>query len=405
MLGNAVRFSFVGAVALVIVGCSGVSTEEFEAERASRIDAEEQVVTATNQRDQAIEATNMALDRADREIDLRATAEAELRQVQAQLRSEENARQQAERNVNREAELLSSTEVRLEHAETQRDVSEKRAAFELARTNPTIKMIATAELAFNIEPLPWYAAEGTQDAVADIVNSLESWRPNGVRIREAKGEELADIYVRWVRDYGDHLLGLAIHQTVLHVGLGSTNCAGEWQAFDANSVKKILWHEFGHAFGYGHSEDPNNVMYPTTRTRYLVDHEVSGKLLAARWYQTFWLCNGGQVNLSFYVHDDAVGDLTFSILPPGLSAAAYVDDERGHNRDCGRRARQRLNITCVVEAGSLLLVHNDNPSDDIVFSGQIIRLDDPPWPNMQWDEDAFYYDEETLDYYRKLFAE
>ena len=33
-----------------------------------------------------------------------------------------------------------------------------------------------------------------------------------------------------------------------------------------------------------------------------------------------------------------------------------------------------------------------------------VRLDIVP-QTMQWDEDAFYYDDETLDYYRELFAE
>ena len=52
-----------------------------------------------------------------------------------------------------------------------------------------------------------------------------------------------------------------------------------------------------------------------------------------------------------------------------------------------------------------MYVENYDRDDAIRVSGQIIQLDDPPWPDMQWDEDAFYYDEETLDYYRELFAD
>ena len=58
-----------------------------------------------------------------------------------------------------------------------------------------------------------------------------------------------------------------------------------------------------------------------------------------------------------------------------------------------------------VESGAYIYIQNYDWGEAIRLSGQIIQLDDPPWPNMQWDEDAFYYDEETLDYYRELFEE
>ena len=224
-------------------------------------------------------------------------------------------------------------------------------------------------------------------------------------------EEDANVYVRWVRDYGAHTLGRAIHQTLIHVSLGGTNCNNEWQAFDRNTVVKILWHELGHTLGFGHSDDPDNIMYPTTRRRFASEYDVSWSTLTAGAYEAFPICASGEYRLSFEVHGD--DSLTLAVLPSLIFAEWSLSGDGGSDHDCRRRERQKVNITCRIEAGESVFVYNANdvdslfgiPLGSINFSGTITLLDEPPWPDMEWDEDAFYYDDETLDYYRELFAE
>ncbi len=91
-----------------------------------------------------------------------------------------------------------------------------------------------------------------------------------------------------------------------------------------------------------------------------------------------------------------------------LSARVSWDDYWDADYDsysCGAGRWRNITRTCIVNDGAYIYLRNTHHDEAIQISGQIIQLDDPPWPDMEWDEDAFYYDEETLDYYRELFAE
>ena len=384
-----------------------IATREITARQdavAARERAESDRDEAVSARGHAETERSFAEQLADMESMLRATAEAETeaerlarQTAELQLRSEQMLREDVEDALRAGLEAASET------IENERANAERELALELARTNTTVKAIATGELKFYVEPLPWYAGDGVGKALEDIVNLLEGWEPHGAQLSRTSERSEADIYVRWIRDYGGHTLGQAIHQSVIHVGLGSTNCNDEWQAFDANTVKKVLWHEMGHAFGYGHSEDPDNIMYPTTSTRFVVEQDIT-KVIAASWTWRFPLCTSGTYSLEFETDDDEDGfDLVI------VRELVSWDDYRAENYDayssCGKGRWHRITRTCDVESGAFIYIQNYVSDEAIRLTGQIIQLDDPPWPDMQWDEDAFYYDDETLDYYRELFEE
>ena len=414
----AVIFGLIaGLMFLWILGLSA----DLEEEEATRINAEREAATAATQRNEAIAAANTAIARANQEAALRATAEADagaaellaqqetrLRATaEAQERRAESARNLAETDLERESSLRATAEAELREATQQSEfdlaVSEVALALTLAETSPTLLAIATQEVNFYIDPIPWYASDGVTDAVQDIVEVLEEWTPYGAQIRQTQDELEADIHVQWVRDYGDHILGLAVHQTVIHVGLGSTNCHDEWQSFDSDTVEKILWHEFGHAFGYGHSEDLGNIMYPTLKTRFAVEQDFS-EVISPLWYWTVPFCEAGFYSFEFET-EDTRNDFQFAVLPLLVSFEDYLDDSRSAYQSCEFGEWQRISEACRVDIGSRAMIYNNDPDEAIEVHGQIVFEDRPPWPNKQWDQDAFYYDEETLDYYRELFAE
>ena len=414
----AVIFGLIaGLMFLWILGLSA----DLEEEEATRINAEREAATAATQRNEAIAAANTAVDRANQEIDLRATAEADagaaelLAQqetrmratAEAQVRRAEDSQERAEANAERESSIRATAEATLKETEEQAElgltVAETLLAWTVAETSPTILAIAAQEVNFYIDPIPWYASDGVTDAVQDIVEVLEEWTPYGAQIRQTQDELEADIHVQWVRDYGDHILGLAVHQTVIHVGLGSTNCHDEWQSFDSDTVEKILWHEFGHAFGYGHSEDLGNIMYPTLKTRFAVEQDFS-EVISPLWYWTVPFCEAGFYSFEFET-EDTRNDFQFAVLPLLVSFEDYLDDSRSAYQSCEFGEWQRISEACRVDIGSRAMIYNNDPDEAIEVHGQIVFEDRPPWPNKQWDQDAFYYDEETLDYYRELFAE
>ena len=264
---------------------------EREAQRQTqaRIEAEATTEAEFARRAEADRARAVAEEEADRQKQTRLRAEEAARKEYDKRASETSARQKAELEANRER----SERERMEQALASQEIqAEKELVLELARTRPTIKAIVSGELTFYFQPLPWYAAENAPKAIDEIASAFSSWSPYGATVKQVHNEEDADISVAWVRDYGTHILGESIFAVHIKVGLGSTNCVDEWRAFDANTVKKILWHELGHSMGYGHSDDENNIMYKSAVTRFEVDQEVS-EVIAGGWYYTIPLCGSG----------------------------------------------------------------------------------------------------------------
>ena len=368
--------------------------------------------TAEANLSQAADDASAAEQRAEQQSQLRATAEAERREAEADTRA-------AEQRAELATQALATAEA--ERAEAERNLTdletqppdeqpgvEKATALRLARTSPTLLAIATGELRFFVDPLPDYAAGGVDDAVDGIVEALEDLDLYGASIMQTSVEAEADIIVRWARDYDDHILGLAINQTVINVGLGRTNCLGSWQAFDAETVRRILWHELGHTFGYSDSADRMNIMYPPTDTRFAVGEEVE-KLLAPDMYWEIPICSSGTYSFSFEnENEDSRNEFRYVVLPLAIDAEEYflsaVDPDLVQI-DCEAGLARRFWETCKVQVGERLLIYNPHEDDPLRVSGQIEDLTPRASIDIEWDPEGFFYEDETIDYYLELFAE
>jgi len=311
------------------------------------------------------------------------------------------AEQQAgEEKVAREDAERRAAQERLAKEQQERQ-AEKARILELAKTNPLIKAAVSGELKFYIEPLPDYAGTGVSRAVESAARDFSSWKPYGATLRRVYNSNEADLTIAWIRDYGSHTIGESIVRIHIKVGLGTNNCLGDWRAFDANTVKKVLWHELGHSMGYRHSNEPNNVMYYQTTTRFDVEQEVS-EVISGGWYHTFPLCSSGSYSYSFETGDSYTAFDLF-LVPPGVDANEISSGNGRVYVDCGKEGMHRFTGTCNVTTGAYIYIGNTSFQNAIRLSGNIIHNDNPPWPDMNWDSSAFQYDAAQLTRYRELF--
>lgn len=280
------------------------------------------------------------------------------------------------------------------------DERKKDSVLILAETHPTVKAIATKELNIYFEPLPQYASESVPITIAAISETLTNWSPYGATVKRVYAPQQADMTITWVRDYGYHALGQSIYGAHIKVGLGTTNCYGEWMAFDGNTVGNILWHEVGHSMGYGHSDNQENIMFPETATRFEVDLEIS-EVLAPGWYGFFPFCNAGTYSYYFETDDPSYG-FEISVLRPGAdpdNPASVIDRNYA---DCGSGVWQQFRSLCTVEDGAAIHIHNPNSSEAIRISGQVISLAGIAQPDMEWDPEVFLYETEVLQEYNDI---
>ena len=153
--------------------------------------------------------------------------------------------------------------------------------------------------------------------------------------------------------------------------------------------------------GYGHRSNPNNVMYSTAETQFVVEQDIA-EVVAAGWYWTFPLCSKGSYRYSFE-SGDTYTRFDLFVLPPGVNAADISSGKGRIYIDCGKSNTTRYSGSCNVAKGATIYVFNTSSYTALRLSGEIILLQEPPWPNMDWDGAAFQYDDAQLRKYWDLF--
>jgi hypothetical protein len=117
------------------------------------------------------------------------------------------------------------------------------------------------------------------DHVSTLENSLEFWESKELKTNNQKAKMIfeitqlkheANVWVTWVvRDMGEGVLGHAhLGKGVVEVALGDYSCDGSFQLYDVETVEQIMTHELGHSIGLPHTNDKENIMYPSMAPHY-----------------------------------------------------------------------------------------------------------------------------------------
>jgi hypothetical protein len=86
------------------------------------------------------------------------------------------------------------------------------------------------------------------------------------------------------------------------------------------------------------------------------------------------------------------------VLPPGIGGADVAAGRGRVYTDCGKANMIRYSNSCNVQFGASIYLKNTSTYVPLRLEGEIVALDEPPWPNMTWDESAFQYDVADLEY-------
>ena len=269
----------------------------------------------------------------------------------------------------------------------------------LARQVPPLQAIVAGELLFYIDPIPRYAAGGVNEVVDSIVSDLESLRPYGTQVRRTPQPSQADIHISWIRDFGGYHLGTEI-STHIQIGLGATNCDGDWQAFDSNTIKHTLWHEIGHSLGYGHSSDPKNVMYESLNSRFEVDHDVM-QVLAPDWYLGTPICESGNYTIELASLGNS-GSFDFAVLPDGTAPEEVLNGIVTPSTACISGSFQAIEEECRLGAGESILLFNGS-DDAIQIEGTVVLITPREPVDMRWDQAAYQISQDLIDYFQDKY--
>ena len=125
--------------------------------------------------------------------------------------------------------------------------------------NWIIKVNNSKEYSIYIEPTPKWS----KDVSPEVYKALEFWKEvAGVQFKIANAPSFGIISIGWEKELRNGYDGYVIGQTSVSIGLGSSDCDGNWKAYSTESIKNILIHEIGHTVGLDHAVDKSNIMYP-----------------------------------------------------------------------------------------------------------------------------------------------
>ncbi len=331
---------------------------------------------------------NEALQQAREEQQERIAAEAA---AQTAMDAAEEAQQVASRD--RLAKQRAERELASTRTELQREAERERALGHLF-----LRGIVTGLLTYTVDDLPEYAADGVEESLQLLTEDLASWTEEDFTVSRSGPQETPDFTIGWLRDAGGHQDTIVGESRRLLAPLGETNCLGDWVPYDGETVRRLLWHELGHAFGYGNSEDANNVMHSDLATKFAVDQEVE-LVMAPSITHVIPLCGEGTFTFVFQEPDIGQG-YQFAVLKPGVTPEDDYFDEDNQYMECGSTPTLFTN-ECIVEDGAALLIYTQVAITRI--TGTITKHVELPEITMVWDPATFRYSEAELQKLRDLF--
>lgn len=332
--------------------------------------------------------------------------EVKLRQEQQRAYEEEQRRLQEQREYEEELRQQEiQAEMERQRLQEQKSLDDERNQIRvLAKDNPLIRGLMQGELAYYVKPLPSYASQDVRNQVENLASWMDGKTINGVKLK--RSYSYTDFSINWVKDYQEEAIGRQVGGYLI-VGLGSTSCYGDWKPFNGYTVFKIMWHEIGHAMGYDHVSDPNNIMYEHgTSTKYEYDYSDT-IILSDGYWRSIQLCNSGSIYFTTERTSSSDGYKVY-VIPSNTDPSDVISGNSPFYLDCSgyEDTWKSFSSNCNVETGSSLVLYNpsllgagtDIPIKVKIYNKNNDRELDTSFPNYK-----MYYSQEFLNRVVELF--
>ncbi|MDE2900042.1 MAG: hypothetical protein OXN15_03335 [Chloroflexota bacterium] len=327
-------------------------------------------------------AKNEALRMVEREQQARLAAEA---RVEEEMEAAEEARREAARE--RTARLQAQRQLTGEMTQAATDLAREKALAEIVTRG-----IVNGVITYTVDDLPDFAAEGVDEMVTMVDADLAAWTVLGFSVSHSGPQETPDFTVGWIREAGDHIDPAVGQTNRVLVPLGETDCTGAWRAYDAETVRRLYWHELGHVFGYGNSSDETNVMYADLETKFAAGRDIE-LVMAPNITHVIPLCGDGIFSLVFEEPAAGQGSYQFAVLKPEVPPEGYFEDEN-HLLGCSKPPDSYINECVVNEEGASVIVYTFDLIERI--SAMITKSVTLPEITMEWDAGNFRYTDAEL---------
>jgi hypothetical protein len=345
--------------------------------KQQKILAEQEQKRLEDQKEKELKAQKLLAEQEQQRL------EQEQRQIELRAKQEQQRLEQEQRQI--------ELDYQRELEQKQKIQREKNKIILHAQNMPLVKGWMNGELTFYVEKLPSYVSQDVQNKIESLASQIDGNYINGVKMKRVYS--WGDINVNWTKEYKEDAIGQMFGDD-LFVGLGKSSCGVDWKPFDGTSVKRIMYHEIGHAMGQSHNSDFNNVMYATTDTRFEYDYD-ERKVLSDGYLQQIFFCNTGKISFSTEVINKSGAGYKVYVLGNNGSPEDVIQQKGAFYPDCSGYESEYYSFgrSCNVENGSSLVIYNPsrfNTGDDLVVNVKIIDINPLKDVNYTFEYDSRY---------------
>ena len=168
-----------------------------------------------------------------------------------------------------------------------------------------------------------------------------------------------------------------------------------------------MWQEIGHALGYAHSSDENNVMYSKLDHRYEYEYDETFTLRDG-WWNQFPFCTSGEIYFSTE-RVSSTGGYKVYVLDADSNPDDVILGTEQFYVDCSgyEDNYSAFSKSCNVESGSTLVLYNPSLlgfGNDIEIKIKIRDVESRRDLSIVFGNDNMFYTQEYLNYVRELFG-